>query len=167
MAKVSIVMGSDSDLPIMKSCIDMLKKFDIEYTVNIMSAHRTPAAVAEFATNARANGVKAIIAGAGCAAHLAGVVAAHTTLPVIGVPLPGSDLQGMDALLATVQMPSGVPVATVAIGKAGAANAGLLAAQIIGASDVDMEKKLSDHKIEMAEKVKAKEAKAQEALKSL
>ena len=161
MADVIIVMGSDSDLPVMQVCVDMLKKFDISYSVNVMSAHRTPAAVADLVSNARNTGAKVIVAGAGCAAHLAGVAAAHTTLPVIGVPLAGSNLQGMDALLATVQMPAGVPVATVAIGKAGAANAGLLAAQIIGVTDKTMQGKLAEHKKEMAEKVAAKNASIQ------
>ena len=144
-ALVSIVMGSDSDMPIMKEAGATLKNFGLSYEVKILSAHRSPDQAADFAKNARGKGVKVIIAGAGGAAHLAGVIAAHTTLPVIGVPME-SKLQGLDSLLSTVQMPSGVPVATVAIGKAGAVNAGILAAQIIGTADKAVEKKIQKHK---------------------
>src|SRR5438874_13579656 len=124
---VSIVMGSDSDLEIMNEAARALDDFGIPYEIDVTSAHRSPARTGEFARNAASRGIKAIIAGAGGAAHLAGVIAAETTLPVIGVPIPSSALQGLDSLLATVQMPAGIPVATVAIGKAGAANARLLA----------------------------------------
>src|SRR5437868_2776730 len=124
--RVSIVMGSDSDLEIMREAGKALDEFGVAYEMDITSAHRSPARTAEFARNAAARGIKAIIAGAGGAAHLAGVIAAETTLPVIGVPIPSSSLQGLDSLLATVQMPAGIPVATVAIGKAGATNAGIL-----------------------------------------
>src|SRR6476661_1961073 len=127
---VGIVMGSKSDWEAMKQASDMLTRFGVEHESQVMSAHRTPAIVAEYASGAAARGMKVIIAGAGGAAHLAGVVAAHTILPVIGVPIPSTSLQGMDSLLATVQMPAGIPVATVAIGKPGATNAGILAAQM-------------------------------------
>ena len=128
---VSIVMGSDSDLEIMKEAGKSLDDFGVAYEIDVTSAHRSPDRTAEYARNAAERGIKVIIAGAGGAAHLAGVIAAHTTLPVIGVPIPATALNGMDSLLATVQMPAGIPVATVAIGKPGATNAGILAAQMI------------------------------------
>ena len=129
---VSIVMGSDSDLEIMREAGKALDEFGIAYEIDVTSAHRSPERTADFARQAAGRGIQVIIAGAGGAAHLAGVIAAHTTLPVIGVPIPSTSLQGMDSLLATVQMPAGIPVATVAIGKPGATNAGILAAQMIG-----------------------------------
>ncbi len=153
---VGIIMGSDSDYDVMKAAADALKKFDIPFEMTVASAHRTPAKAAEFSSTARERGIKVIIAGAGHAAHLAGVLAAHTTLPIIGVPIDSSALKGMDSLLATVQMPPGVPVATVAIGKPGATNAGILAVQMLGISDPDISKKLDKYKIEMAEKVEKK-----------
>ena len=128
---VSIVMGSDSDLEIMREAGKALDEFGIAYEMDVTSAHRSPDRTADYARKAAGRGIRVIIAGAGGAAHLAGVIAAHTTLPVIGVPIPSTSLQGMDSLLATVQMPAGIPVATVAIGKPGATNAGILAAQII------------------------------------
>ena len=128
---VSIVMGSDSDLEIMREAGKALDEFGIAYEIDVTSAHRSPDRTADFARKAAERGIQVIIAGAGGAAHLAGVIAAHTTLPVIGVPIPSTSLQGMDSLLATVQMPAGIPVATVAIGKPGATNAGILAAQMI------------------------------------
>jgi phosphoribosylaminoimidazole carboxylase PurE protein len=138
-------MGSDSDLPVMQSCIDQLKDFSIDPVVRIISAHRTPDIAADFADNAAQNGIKVIIAAAGMAAHLAGALAARSALPIIGVPLAASQgPAGLDALLSTVQMPPGVPVATVAIGKAGAKNAAVLAVQILALSDEDMQKKLQD-----------------------
>ncbi len=140
MKKVGIIMGSDSDLPIVQKAIDMLKKFDIPYEVHVYSAHRTPNEAREFSVNARANGFGAIIAAAGMAAHLAGAIAANTTIPVIGIPCKSSVLDGMDALLSTVQMPTGIPVATVAIN--GAANAALLAAQILAVEDSELASKL-------------------------
>ena len=157
--KVAIVMGSDSDLDIMKKAAKKLDEFGIEWEMRIMSAHRTPAAACEFSSKAKENGFAAIIAAAGKAAHLAGVLAAHTTLPVIGVPIKSSTLDGLDALLSTVQMPSGVPVATVAID--GAENAAILAAQIIGVYDEKISEKLSDMKIKMEEKVLEKDKKLQ------
>lgn len=155
---VYIVMGSDSDLEIMQEAGKMLDKFGVSYETQVMSAHRSPNFVSEFATNARSNGVKVVIAGAGGAAHLAGVIAAHTTIPVIGVPIT-SALNGLDSLLSTVQMPSGIPVATVAVGKAGAANAGILAAQILSLSDESLSKKLTEHKAELARSVEEKNKK--------
>ncbi len=158
-ALVAVVMGSDSDKPIMKSCIDTLNKFDIEATVRVISAHRTPQLAAEFAENAAKKGIKVIIAGAGMAAHLAGAFAANTTLPVIGVPLiSSSGLEGVDALLSTMQMPPGVPVATVAIGKAGAKNAAILAVQILALSDKNLAAKLLEFKKQQEKKVAKKDS---------
>lgn len=156
---VSIVMGSDSDLEIMSAAADALRQFAVPFEVDITSAHRSPARTAEYARAAAGRGIRVIIAGAGGAAHLAGVIAAETTLPVIGVPMPSSSLQGLDALLATVQMPAGVPVATVAIGKAGATNAGVLAAQILALSDPEIAKKLAAHKEKLARGVEEKSRK--------
>src|SRR5213082_852860 len=150
---VSIVMGSDSDLEVMREVAKALEGFGIAYEMDIASAHRSPARTAEYARRAAGRGVRVIIAGAGGAAHLAGVIAAETTLPVIGVPIPSTSLQGMDSLLATVQMPAGIPVATVAIGKAGATNAAILAAQIIALSDAEMANKMKAHKEKLAKGV--------------
>jgi 5-(carboxyamino)imidazole ribonucleotide mutase len=161
---VSIVMGSDSDLEIMREAGQALDEFGIAYEMDVTSAHRSPDRTAEFARKAAARGIRVIIAGAGGAAHLAGVIAAHTTLPVIGVPIPSTSLQGMDSLLATVQMPAGIPVATVAIGKPGATNAGILAAQIIGLSDSGVAKKLDAHKEKLAAGVAEKSEKLQKSL---
>ncbi|MBR6501876.1 MAG: 5-(carboxyamino)imidazole ribonucleotide mutase [Clostridia bacterium] len=141
MKKVGIIMGSDSDLPIIKKATDMLKTLEIPFEVHIYSAHRTPVEARDFALNARENGFGVLIAAAGMAAHLAGAIAANTTLPVIGIPCKSSNLDGMDALLSTVQMPTGIPVATVAIN--GAANAALLAAQIIAVEDKELASKLN------------------------
>ena len=140
--KVGIVMGSDSDLPVAQKAVETLKAFGVPYETHIYSAHRTPDAAAEFAASARENGFGVIIAAAGMAAHLAGAIAARTTLPVIGIPCKSADLNGIDALLSTVQMPSGIPVATVAIG--GATNAALLAVQILAVSDATLQKKLDE-----------------------
>ena len=156
MKKVGIVMGSDSDLPILQKAVDMLKSLEIPYEVHIYSAHRTPVEARDFALNARANGFGALIAAAGMAAHLAGAIAANTTLPVIGIPCKGPVLDGMDALLATVQMPTGIPVATVAIN--GAANAALLCAQIIAVEDADLAQKLDAKRKSDAAKVLQKDA---------
>ena len=141
---IGIVMGSSSDWETMKAAAKMLEEFGVPYEAKAMSAHRTPQAVAEWAANAQKNGMKAIIAAAGGAAHLAGVVAAHTTLPVLGVPMPSKHLQGLDSLLSTVQMPKGIPVATFAIGEAGAANAALFAVALLALGDEAMKKKLAD-----------------------
>ena len=149
-------MGSDSDLPIIQKAVDMLKSLEIPYEVHIYSAHRTPVEARDFAMNARSNGFGAIIAAAGMAAHLAGAVAANTTLPVIGIPCKGGMMDGLDALLATVQMPTGIPVATVAIN--GAANAALLAAQIIAVEDKDLAAKLDAKRAADAKKVLEKDA---------
>jgi len=161
---VSIVMGSDSDLEIMREAANALEGFGIAYEIDVTSAHRSPDRTADYARKAAGRGIEVIIAGAGGAAHLAGVIAAHTTLPVIGVPIPSTSLQGMDSLLATVQMPAGIPVATVAIGKAGATNAGILAAQIIGLADQGIAKKLSAHKEKLARGVEEKSQKLQKSL---
>ena len=162
MKKVGIVMGSDSDLPIIQKAIDVLKAFEVPYSVHIYSAHRTPDKAREFSVNARENNFGVIIAAAGMAAHLAGVVASRTTLPVIGIPCKSTNLDGLDALLATVQMPSGIPVATVAIN--GAKNAAVLAAQILAVSDDALAAKLDQARVDMAEQIAAKEAKLQAEL---
>ena len=154
--QVSIVMGSDSDLPVMQGAVAMMKKFDIPFEITVASAHRTPEKAAALAGAALGRGIKVIIAGAGHAAHLAGALAAQTTLPVIGVPIDSSSLQGLDALLSTVQMPPGIPVATVSIGRSGAQNAGILAAQIIAVGDSRVAGLLADFKQEMASQVEAK-----------
>jgi len=157
--KVGILMGSDSDLEVMRETENRLDYFGIPYEVRILSAHRSPAKTLEYADSAHQRGIEVIIVGAGAAAHLAGVVASKTTLPVIGIPLDSSALRGMDALLATVQMPSGVPVATMAIGKAGAANAGIFAAQIIARKDHRISARLLRFKEEMVSGVEQKNRK--------
>ena len=156
MKKVGIIMGSDSDLPIIKKATDTLKALDIPFEVHIYSAHRTPIEARDFAINARQNGFGVLIAAAGMAAHLAGAIAANTTLPVIGIPCKSSVLDGMDALLSTVQMPTGIPVATVAIN--GGANAALLAAQIIAVEDKELAAKLDAKRAADAAKVLQKDA---------
>ncbi len=156
---VSIVMGSDSDLEIMREAGTALGEFGIPYEIDVTSAHRSPDRTADYARKAAGRGIRVIIAGAGGAAHLAGVIAAHTTLPVIGVPIPSTSLQGMDSLLATVQMPAGIPVATVAIGRPGATNAGILAAQILGLADAAVASKLQAHKEKLAQGVEMKSRK--------
>src|SRR5262252_5458739 len=156
---VSIVMGSDSDLEIMREAGKALEEFGIAYEIDVTSAHRSPDRTADYARKAAGRGIRVIIAGAGGAAHLAGVIAAESTLPVIGVPIPSSSLQGLDSLLATVQMPAGIPVATVAIGKAGATNAGILAAQILALSDPELAKKMTAHKEMLAQGVEEKSRK--------
>lgn len=156
MKKVGIIMGSDSDLPIIQKTVDTLKGLGIPYEVHIYSAHRTPVEARDFAINARANGFGVLIAAAGMAAHLAGAIAANTTLPVIGIPCKSSVLDGMDALLSTVQMPSGIPVATVAIN--GGANAALLAAQILAVSDCDLAEELDNKRVNDAKAVLEKDA---------
>ena len=150
-------MGSTSDWETMKAAAKMLEEFGVPYEAKAMSAHRTPDLVAEWATGAAKRGMKAIIAGAGGAAHLAGVVAAHTTLPVLGVPMPSKHLQGLDSLLSTVQMPKGIPVATFAIGEAGAANAALFAVAMLALSDKALEKKLQEFRKKQSEAVRKAE----------
>lgn len=152
--QVIVVMGSRSDLPTMQACFDQLKEFGICFEAFALSAHRTPNEVIELAENAKDRGVKVIIAAAGGAAHLGGVIASSTTLPVLAVPIQTSALGGMDSLLSTVQMPGGIPVATLAIGKAGAKNAAILAAQILAVADEELANKLVEFKKAMAEKVK-------------
>lgn len=161
---VSIVMGSDSDLEIMREAARALDEFGIAWEMDVTSAHRSPDRTADYARRAASRGVRVIIAGAGGAAHLAGVIAAHTTLPVIGVPIPSTALQGMDSLLAIVQMPAGIPVATVAIGKPGATNAGILAAQILAVADSNIAKKLGTYKEKLSKGVEEKSKKLQSSL---
>jgi 5-(carboxyamino)imidazole ribonucleotide mutase len=156
MKKVAVVMGSGSDLEIMRGAAETLQKLGIPYTVRVLSAHRTPEAARDFAANARADGYGALIAGAGKAAHLAGALAANTVLPVIGVPLKSAALDGLDALLSTVQMPAGIPVATVAID--GAANAALLAAQILALEDSSLAARLLEHRADMKKTAMQKDA---------
>ena len=160
--KAAIVIGSDSDWPIMKPAVETLKKFGVEAEVTVASAHRTPAKVEELATMAPARGVRVFIAAAGGAAHLAGVLASHTTLPVIGVPVNATPLNGMDALLATVQMPSGIPVAAMAIN--GAKNAALFAVQILALADETLAKKLKEHRANLAKEVEQKAARVEAQL---
>lgn len=160
--KVAVIMGSDSDWGTVKKAVAVLREYDIQTEVHVMSAHRTPAAAAEFAANAKKNGFGIIIAAAGMAAHLGGVLAAHTTLPVIGIPIKSAALEGMDALLATVMMPSGIPVATVAID--GAANAAWLALEILALSDEALGSRLDQARKDMAEAVAKKDEKLQAEL---
>jgi len=161
---VAIVMGSKTDWPVLEFTVKTLKDFGIESTVRVMSAHRTPHEATEFAENAAKNGYKVIIGAAGGAAHLCGVLAGHTTLPVVGIPVKGWALDGMDSLLSTVQMPKGVPVATVAIGKAGAINAAILAVQIMALSDATLKRKLTAYKKNMAKDVLKADAELQAEL---
>jgi phosphoribosylamine--glycine ligase len=163
-AAVGIVMGSDSDFNIMKAAVTVLKDFNIPHEITVASAHRSPERAAEFAATAYARGIRVIIAGAGHAAHLAGAMAAHTFLPVIGVPIDSSCLQGLDALLSTVQMPPGIPVATVSIGKPGAQNAAILAAQILSVADKSLQEKLKAFKQDMADKVDQKAEKLEDLM---
>lgn len=159
-ARVGIIMGSDSDLPVMMESAKVLEKFGIPFEIEITSAHRSPARTHEYATTARERGLKTIIVAAGGAAHLAGVVAALTTLPIIGVPMGSSALNGMDSLLSTVQMPAGVPVGTMAIDKAGATNAAVFAAEILGTADEEIARKLAKYKEDLAKGVEEKNARA-------
>ena len=156
---VAIVMGSDSDLEVMREASKALDEFGIPHEMDVTSAHRSPARTREFARNAASRGIRVIIAGAGGAAHLAGVIAAETTLPVIGVPIPSTSLGGLDSLLATVQMPAGIPVATVAVGKPGATNAGILAAQMLALGDPEIARHLKAHKEKLALGVEEKSKK--------
>ena len=149
--KIGIIMGSDSDLPVVEKAINVLKEYEVPFEVHVFSAHRTPVEAKEFSANARKNGFGAVIAAAGMAAHLAGAIAANTTIPVIGIPVKSKNLDGMDALLSTVQMPTGIPVATVAID--GAANAAILAIQILSVSDEELARKLDDARKDGAENV--------------
>ncbi len=156
--KVLIMMGSDSDLPVMQEAADILAKFAVPYEIRISSAHRSPVRTMALASEAAGRGIRIIIAGAGMAAHLAGVVAAKTTLPVIGVPIPGGPLNGVDALYSTVQMPGGIPVATMAIGRAGAKNAGIFAVQILALADSLLAAALVEYRHEMDQEVTQKDA---------
>lgn len=163
--KVAVIMGSDSDFPVVKSALTELKKYGVEFECRVMSAHRTPAEASEFASNAKANGFGAIICACRNGGHLAGVVAGHTTLPVIGIPMKSAALEGMDALLATVMMPPGVPVATVGIN--GAKNAAVLAVQMLAISDEELAQKLADEKQKMADGVRQKDIKLQEEISNV
>jgi len=156
---VGIVMGSDSDLPVMKEAMAILDRFGIDYEVRILSAHRSPHETAQYAEGAEGRGIEVIVAGAGGAAHLAGVIASLTVLPVIGVPLASSALSGVDSLYSIVQMPGGVPVATMAIGNAGARNAAILAAEILGVKDIKIREKLKEYKRQLAQEVMEKNSK--------
>ena len=167
MALVGIVMGSDTDFPVMSEAGKTLGKFGIAYEMEVLSAHRTPARAHEYATTALKRGLKVLIAAAGAAAHLAGVMAANTTLPVIGVPMATSTLNGLDALLATVQMPGGIPVATMAIDKAGAVNAAIFAAQILGLSDAEIARKRVVHKEELVKSVAEKNVRLQKQISEI
>ena len=161
---VGVLMGSDSDLPVMKAALKVLKDFGVTAEVEVVSAHRSPERAGEYARTASDRGLRVIIAGAGSAAHLAGVIAAETTLPVIGVPIDSSPLKGFDSLLATVQMPPGVPVATMAIGAAGATNAALFAVQILSTADPALADRMAEHKDKLARGVGEKNARLQEQL---
>jgi phosphoribosylaminoimidazole carboxylase PurE protein len=161
-ALVGIIMGSDSDLPIMQEATKVLKQFEIPYEIGVYSAHRSPHRTAEYVRTARDRGLKLIIAGAGASAHLAGVTAAETTLPVIGVPIDSSPLSGFDALLSTVQMPPGVPVATMGVGKSGATNAGIFAVQILALGDESLRARLAEYKVQLEKSVAEKSKKVQE-----
>ena len=163
-AAVGIVMGSDSDFPVMSEAVKTLERFGIAFEMEVVSAHRTPTRAQEYAASAASRGLKVIIAAAGSAAHLAGAMAASTTLPVIGVPMATSTLQGLDALLSTVQMPGGVPVATMAIDKAGAVNAAIFAAEILALSDAKIARQLATHKEELARSAAEKNARLQKQL---
>lgn len=165
MKKIAVLMGSDSDLPVVKAAFAVFKEYGVPYEAHVMSAHRSPEAVRDFTVSAREKGFGAIIAAAGKAAHLAGAVAANTTLPVIGIPVKSSTLDGLDALLATVQMPSGMPVATVAID--GAHNAALLAVQMLAIEDADIAKKLAAKREAMKAQIAEKDAKLQKELETL
>ena len=160
--QVQILMGSDSDAPIMQKAADVLEEFGVPYHMTVASAHRSPDRVRRLIAEASAHGVKVFIVGAGAAAHLAGVVAAHSTLPVIGVPIDSSPLQGLDALLSTVQMPPGIPVATMSVGSSGAANAAVLSAQILAVADARLTTKLKDYKAKLVEKVEKAAAKIED-----
>ncbi len=165
--KVAVVMGSDSDLDIMTEAVKVLHDFEIGWEILVSSAHRSPEKTAEFARTAEEKGFKVIIAGAGAAAHLAGVLAAETTLPVIGIPIPSSPLKGIDALLATAQMPGGIPVATMALGKAGAKNAALLAVEILALENDELNKKIKEYRKKLARGVEEKDKKVREVVSDM
>jgi phosphoribosylaminoimidazole carboxylase PurE protein len=159
---VGIIMGSDSDLSVMQEAVKVLKQFEVGYEIGVYSAHRSPHRTLEYVKSARDRGLKLIIAGAGGSAHLAGVTAAETTLPVIGVPIDSSPLSGFDALLSTVQMPPGVPVGTMGVGKSGATNAGFFAVQILALADENLARKLADYKVQLEKTIAEKSKKVQE-----
>jgi phosphoribosylaminoimidazole carboxylase PurE protein len=160
---IGIIMGSDSDLPVMQEAVKVLKQFEVPYEIGVYSAHRSPHRTAEYVRTARQRGLKLIIAGAGSSAHLAGVTAAETTLPVIGVPIDSSPLSGFDALLSTVQMPPGVPVATMGVGKSGATNAAIFAVEVLALSEQQLASKLTEYKAGLEQAVEEKSKKVQES----
>ena len=162
---VGIIMGSDSDLPVMQETANVLKQFEVPFEIGVYSAHRSPHRTLEYVKSARDRGLKLIVAGAGASAHLAGVSAAETTLPVVGVPIDSSPLSGFDALLATVQMPPGVPVATMGVGKSGATNAGFLAVQILGLADENLAKRFAEYKTNLEKAVEEKSRRVQQEAK--
>ena len=166
-AEIAVIMGSKSDLPSLKGAFDTLKKFGLAFEARVLSAHRTPDAAAEYAKSAESRGIKIILCAAGMAAHLGGVIAAHTTLPVIGIPMASEPFHGWDALLAMVQMPPGVPVATVTAGKAGAKNAALLAISILALSNAELAQKLKEFRVEQTRKVEEADASLQDELAKL
>lgn len=166
-ALVGIVMGSDSDWPLVRKAVETLKDFGVKAEVRVISAHRTPVLAAEYASTAAERGIRVVIAAAGGAAHLGGILAAHTVLPVLGIPIAGGALNGVDALLATLQMPSGIPVGTVALGSAGPVNAAILAVQILALSDPALTEKLAEHKRRLAEKVEKANAKIAEEMNNI
>ena len=166
-AKVAVIMGSDSDLDIMAEAVKVLKEFGVDWEILVSSAHRSPGRTTEFARTAEENGFKVIIAGAGAAAHLAGVLAAETTLPVIGVPIPSSALKGIDALLSTAQMPAGIPVATMALGKAGARNAALFALEMLALSDEKIRNKIKKYREDLARGVEKKDKRVKEKISEI
>jgi len=162
---VAVILGSDSDLPVMEGAVEVLEELRVPFELHVISAHRSPEKARSFAQEADARGIRVLIAAAGGAAHLAGVLASHTTLPVIGVPMPTERMGGLDSLLSTVQMPSGVPVATVGLGKSGARNAALLAAQVLSLSDTQLKQALASCKVRMAQEVEQKDLKVNRWLK--
>jgi phosphoribosylaminoimidazole carboxylase PurE protein len=164
-AKVAVIMGSDSDLPVVEGAVEVLEQFGVPFEVRVLSAHRSPQAVEQFAAQAEARGLQVLIAAAGGAAHLAGAIASRTTLPVIGLPIPTERMGGMDSLLSTVQMPAGVPVACMGLGESGARNAALLAVQILATADAGLRDAFRRHKADMAARVAAQDASAQNQVK--
>lgn len=156
--KISIVMGSDSDFPVMKRTKNILDDFDMQYEIKVLSAHRSPELTAEYAREVKSKGIEVIIAGAGGAAHLAGIIAAHTTIPVIGVPITTSNFKGLDSLLSTIQMPGGVPVATMGVGNSGAKNAAIFAIQLLALNNDSLQEKLLDYKDDLKESVNKKQS---------
>lgn len=164
-SKIAVIMGSESDLPVMEQAVEVLERFGVPFEVHVLSAHRSPEAVAQFARDAESRGLQVLIAGAGGAAHLAGALSAHTTLPVIGVPIPTDQMGGMDSLLSTVQMPAGVPVACMGLGESGAGNSAVMAIEILAVADADLGERLHKYKEEMVAQVQDQDSRLQQWLK--